>query len=114
LFGSNVLWRSVARRLVFLLLVLACALPGVAQGATDRAPRQLSSSSCTVVKLDGHPFVLYRQGVTCAWAKNWARKLAASGGRAKPAGWSCTSGAKFRANAWCERGDKHFGWDDGS
>lgn len=66
------------------------------------------------MKLDGHPFVLYRQGVTCAWAKNWVRRLAASGGRAKPAGWSCTSGAKFRGNAWCERGGKHFGWDAGS
>jgi hypothetical protein len=105
----------VARRLVVLaVLACACALPAAAFAAPERAPRQLSSSSCTVVKLDGHAFVLYRQGVTCAWAKNWARRLAASGGRAKPAGWSCTSGAKYRGNAWCERGGKHFGWDGGS
>src|SRR3954468_14007343 len=95
---------------------------------TERAPRQLSSSSCTVVKLDGHAYVLYRQGVTCAWAKDRARQPGAprgggagggggggpSRGRAKPGGWSCTSGAKYRGNAWCERGEKHFGWDDGS
>jgi hypothetical protein len=96
------------------VLALCCALPAVATAGTERAPRQLSSSSCTVVKLDGHAYVLYRQGVTCAWAKDWVRKLAASHGRAKPGGWSCTSGAKYRGNAWCERGEKHFGWDDGS
>jgi hypothetical protein len=105
----------VARRLVLLLtLACLCALPAVAVADGSRAPRQLSSSSCTVVKVNGGSYVLYRQGVSCVWAKNWVRKLAASGGKAKPAGWTCTSGAKYRGNAWCERGDKHFGWDDGS
>lgn len=89
-------------------------LPAAAMADGHRAPRQLSSTSCTVVKVDGQAFVLYRQGVTCAWAKNWVRRLTRSGGKAKPAGWSCTSGKKFRGNAWCERGEKHFGWDDGS
>ena len=104
----------VRRLLLLTVLACACALPAVAAAAPERAPRQLSSSSCTVVKLNGKAFVLYRQGVTCAWAKNWVHKLSSSHGRAKPAGWSCTSGLKFRGNAWCERGDRHFGWDDGS
>jgi hypothetical protein len=103
-----------AVRFALLLVLLSLTLPAVALADSHRAPRQLSSSSCTVVKVDGHAYVLYRQGVTCEWAKNWVRRLAASHGRAKPAGWSCTSGLRYRGNAWCERGGKHFGWDDGS
>jgi hypothetical protein len=102
------------RRIALFALLLALCVPAAASAQDRSAPRQLSSSSCTVVKVSGRNFVLYHQGVTCAWAKNWVRRLAASHGRDKPAGWSCTSGRQFRANAWCERGGKHFGWDDGS
>jgi hypothetical protein len=104
----------VRRLLVLTVLACVCALPATALAGPSRTPRQLSSSSCTVVKLNGKAYVLYRQGVTCAWANNWVRKLSSSHGRSKPAGWSCTSGLGFRGNAWCERGGKHFGWDDGS
>ena len=102
------------RRVALFLVLVSCLLPAAAMADGHRAPRQLSSTSCTVVKVEGQAFVLYRQGVTCAWAKSWVRRLAASGGKARPPGWSCTSGKKFRGNAWCERGEKHFGWDDGS
>ena len=83
-------------------------------GSSSGHPRQLNTSTCTVVKVADRGYVLYRQGVSCSWARRWAARLAASHGRRKPAGFSCTSGAGFRGNAWCERGSQHFGWDNGA
>jgi hypothetical protein len=104
----------VARRLLLLVIVLALALPAGASARDGDHPRELGTSSCNVVRLDGRTYVLYRQGVPCSWARRWIRLLADTHGHRKPGGFSCTSGAGFRGNAWCERGSEHFGWDSGA
>ena len=93
------------------LLAFAVSVP-VAQG--DGAhPRELQASACSSVKIGDKGHVLYRRGVSCAFSKRWARKLATTGGRTKPRGWKCTSGSKFRSGGYCERRGKHFGWHRG-
>jgi hypothetical protein len=58
-------------------------------------------------------YVLYRRGVSCTFAKRWAKRLASSNGRRKPSGYACSSGSKFRGGGYCERGKRHFGWHGG-
>jgi hypothetical protein len=107
----------VARRLTLLVVLAAlCAVSaGSASAAIDgeRSPRELTTSSCNVVKVGDRAFVMYRRGVACTWSKRWVRRLAASQGRNKPRGFSCSSGSKFRGGGYCERGSKHFGWHGG-
>jgi len=105
----------VLRRLSLLLtLAFACALPAAATAGADHSrPRELQPTSCNVVRVSDRGYVLYRRGVSCTWAKRWVRRLAASNGRERPSGYSCTSGSKFRGGGWCERGSTHFGWDPG-
>jgi hypothetical protein len=100
---------------VILALALMCAIPAGSAVADvgERAPRELTTSSCNVVKVGDRAYVLYRRGVPCTWAKRWVRRLAASQGRNKPSGFSCSSGSKFRGGGYCERGSKHFGWHGG-
>ena len=103
------------RFLLCLTLTVCCAVPAAATAGVDNSrPRELQTSSCTVVRVSDQAYALYRRGVPCTWAKRWARRLAASGGRKRPSGYSCTSGSKFRSGGWCERGGKHFGWDPGA
>jgi hypothetical protein len=106
----------LVRPLALVVLVLAlCVVPTGALAAGGQShPRELTSSSCNVVRVGERAYVMYRLGVPCSWAKRWVERLHASGGRSKPAGFSCTSGSKFRGGGWCERGDKHFGWDPSS
>ena len=54
--------------------------------------------------------MLYRRGVSCTFAKSWVKRLAASRGRTKPSGWSCSSGSGYRTGGYCERRGRHFGW----
>ena len=93
-------------------MCLAFAGTALADDA-ERAPRELTTSSCTVVRVSDLPYVMYRRGVPCTWSKRWARRLAATHGRSKPRGFSCTSGSKFQGGGYCERGSKHFGWHGG-
>lgn len=76
-------------------------------------PRELQASACNSVKIGGRGHVLYRHGVSCGYAKRWTRKLAATRGRAKPRGFRCSSGSRYRSGGYCERGGKHFGWHRG-
>jgi hypothetical protein len=106
----------VARRLIILfVLALACAVFAGSAAAIEgeRSPRELTTSSCNVVKVSDRAFVMYRRGVPCTWSKRWVRRLAASQGRNKPRGFTCSSGSKFRGGGYCERGSKHFGWHSG-
>lgn len=92
-----------------------CAIPaGSAMAdAGERAPRELTTSSCNVVKVADRSYVMYRLDVPCTWAKRWVRRLESSRGRSKPPGFSCSSGSKFQRGGYCERGSKHFGWHAG-
>lgn len=103
------------RLFVFLALALmSAAFAGTAAaGEPQRAPRELTTSSCNVVKVSERAYVMYRLDVPCTWSKRWVRRLAASRGRSKPAGFSCSSGSKFQGGGYCERGSKHFGWHGG-
>jgi hypothetical protein len=106
----------VARRLTLLVVLaaLCAAYTGSASAIEgERSPRELTTSSCNVVKVGNRGFVLYRRGVGCTWSKRWVRRLAASRGRNKPAGFSCSSGSRFSGGGYCERGSKHFGWHPG-
>lgn len=103
------------RRLTALLvglLVAASAAPAVQADGMNR-PRELNASACSSVKVASRSHVLYRHGVSCTFAKRWVRRLAASKGRAKPRGWSCTSGSRFRGGGYCQTGKRHFGWHGG-
>ena len=102
--------RLVRLMCVMALVVAACAAPVQAQVGGPRKPRDLDSSSCNVVKIHSRGHVLYRRGVSCSFAKRWAERMAATRGRSKPAGWSCTSGDGFRLGGYCERGASDFGW----
>jgi hypothetical protein len=103
--------RLVRLSLAMVLVVAACAAPVQASiGGGPRKPRDLDSSSCNVVKIQARGHVLYRRGVSCSFAKRWADRMAATRGRSKPAGWSCTSGDGFRLGGYCERGQSDFGW----
>jgi hypothetical protein len=106
----------VARRLT-ILVVLAALCAGYTGSASaiegERSPRELTTSSCNVVKVSERAHLLYRRDVPCTWSKRWIRRLAATHGRSKPRGFSCTSGTKFRGGGYCERGSKHFGWHAG-
>ena len=94
-----------------LIAACLCAAPAAVQaGGTQRQPRDLGGDSCSVVKLRSHSYVLYRRGVSCSFAKGWVRRLATSRGRSRPAGWSCSSGDGFRADGYCESGQRHVGW----
>lgn len=92
-----------------------CAISAGSASAIEgeRSPRELTTSSCNVVKVDARPYVLYRRGVGCAWSKRWIRRLAASRGRDKPRGFTCSSGSRYQGAGYCERGSKHFGWQTG-
>jgi hypothetical protein len=106
----------VARRLTLLVVLAAlCALPVASAGAGEdqSRPRELTTSSCNVVKVNERAYVLYRRGVGCTWSKRWVRRLAASRGRNKPGGFTCSSGSRFQGGGYCERGSKHFGWHGG-
>jgi uncharacterized membrane protein YgcG len=92
-------------------VVLVGSLPASATEQTR--PRELQVAACNAVKIDGRGFVLYRHGVTCSFAKTWAKRLASSQGRRKPRGYACSSGSKFRGGGYCERGNRHFGWHSG-
>lgn len=83
------------------------AVAGVDQ---QRTQRELNPSSCTVVKVSSRAHVLYRREVSCSFAKRWVKRLAATRGRSKPGGWSCSSGSRFRTGGYCQRGERHFGW----
>ncbi len=76
-------------------------------------PRELQAAACGAVKIGSKTYVLYRQRVSCSYAKRWTRKVANSRGRTKPRGWKCTSGSKFRSGGYCQKGRKHFGWHPG-
>jgi hypothetical protein len=101
--------RALSLFAVIGLLVLAVSAPAV-QADTERSPRELSASSCSSVKVGGKGHLLYRRGVSCSYAKRWARKLNATRGASKPRGFTCSSGSKFRGGGYCEKGNKHFGW----
>lgn len=96
-----------------LVAVLALTAAAPAAQANRTYPRQLQASACSTVKVAERGNVLYRWGVSCAYAKRWARKLAATRGEARPRGFTCTSGSRFRGGGYCERGSKHFGWHRG-
>lgn len=85
------------------------AAPAVGGDRLDR-PRELTASSCTTVKYGGQARVLYRRGVSCAFAKRWINRMARSRGRSMPAGYRCSSGSAYRSGGYCERGNRHFGW----
>ena len=97
-------------QVLVLVALLAMALAAPAVHADRTYPRQLHTSACSSVKVAERGHVLFRQGVSCAYAKRWARRLAATRGAARPRGFRCTSGSKFRSGGYCERGSKHFGW----
>ena len=101
--------RRLAQLLVVGALLGAVSVPAV-QADTVRNPRELQASACSAVKVGGKGHVLYRRGVSCSYAKRWARKLHATRGRSKPRGFKCTSGSKFRGGGYCQKGGKHFGW----
>jgi hypothetical protein len=92
---------------------MVCVVPAQAGVGEPRTPRELAGTSCVVLKIDSRRQVLYRRGVSCSFARRWVVRMSASGGRARPAGWSCSSGSGFRSGGYCERGGKHFGWDAG-
>jgi hypothetical protein len=92
-------------------LIATFAAPPVS--ADQTRPRELNVAACNVVKINGRGFVLYRRGVSCSFAKRWAKRLASSSGRRKPAGYVCSSGSKYRGGGYCERGNRHFGWHSG-
>ena len=96
---------------VALLAVLAVFVP--AASADRTYPRELNVAACNAVKVDGRSHVMYRRGVSCTFARKWVKRLAASSGRRKPAGYACSSGSKFRSGGYCERGNRHFGWHSG-
>ncbi len=86
----------------------------VPAASADRThPRELNVAACTSVKYDGRGYVMYRRGVSCTFARRWIKRLAASSGRRKPAGYACSSGSRFRGGGYCERGRRHFGWHGG-
>ena len=103
--------RKLAQVLLVGLLLAVVSAP--AAHADGSKPRELQTSSCSSVKIGERGHVLYRHGVSCSYAKRWARKLAATRGGSKPRGFRCTSGSKFRSGGYCERGNKHFGWHRG-
>lgn len=103
----------MARPLLVLTVALALLVPSAgAFGAVngERQPRELDAGSCKVVKFDSRRHVLYRRDVSCKFAKGWMKRLAETGGRARPAGWACSSGDGFRSGGYCQRGNRHFGW----
>lgn len=108
--GPRMRMRALPLLLVVGLLMAVASAPTVAAGVK---PRQLQASSCNTVKIGDRGYILYRQRVSCSYAKRWARKVAATRGRSKPRGFSCTSGSKFRSGGYCQTGAKHFGWHRG-
>src|SRR5688572_7511658 len=102
---------SRALLLVALVSVVAVCVP--VASADQSRPRELNVAACNAVKVNGRGFVLYRHNVSCTFAKRWAKRLAASGGKRKPAGYTCSSGSKYRSGGYCERGNRHFGWHSG-
>jgi hypothetical protein len=100
----------VTRLALLLLVALVLAVPAQASVGQPRTPQQLDSSSCNVVKIHSRGNVLYRRGVSCSFARRWVERMAATRGRGRPPGWSCTSGDGFRLGGYCERGASDFGW----
>jgi hypothetical protein len=104
----------VLGRLLILVALASAVVVCVPVASADQSrPRQLNPAACNAVKIEGRGHVLYRRGVSCTSAKRWANRLASSNGRRKPAGYSCTSGSKYRRGGYCERGNRHFGWHTG-
>ena len=104
----------LGRLLASLALVALVAIFAAPPASADRSrPRELNVAACNAVKIDGRGYVLYRRGVSCSFAKTWAKRLASSAGRRKPRGYSCSSGSRYRGGGYCERGNRHFGWHSG-
>lgn len=101
------------RSLIFVALSSVLATAAVPASAEQTRPREIQVAACNGVKVDGRGYVLYRRGVTCTFAKRWVKRLASSGGKRKPAGYTCSSGSKYRGGGYCERGNRHFGWHTG-
>lgn len=69
-------------------------------------------AACDSIRLGGRYYVLYRDGVSCRFAKGWVRRLYGTRGRKRPRGFRCSTGSGFRSGAYCadRRRGRLFGW----
>jgi len=75
------------------------------------APSATIAAACTSVSYGGRTYVMYRRGVSCAFARRWVRRLHYT--KRGPRGWRCGSGSGYRTGGGCARGRQSFGWHPG-
>jgi hypothetical protein len=95
-----------------LLLLGLVAPPPVSALPQATAAGKARLAGCNTVAYGGRTFVLYKTGVTCAFARRWVRTLNRT--RRGPRGWTCSSGSRFRTGGFCQKGRRYqFGWHPG-
>lgn len=75
------------------------------------APSATIAAACTSVSYGERTYVMYRRGVSCAFARRWVRRLHYR--KQEPRGWRCSSGTRYRTGGGCARGRRSFGWHPG-